>query len=75
MFFSGARGKTQRAIESALSVPHEFSCIHFHIKKLKEKLDASLQMASQIYYHPGITKKSPNQFNTLYWYYIIFFEI
>ncbi|CAF93615.1 unnamed protein product, partial [Tetraodon nigroviridis] len=50
----GARGKTQRAIESALSVPHEFSCIHFHIKKLKEKLDTSLQMASQIYYHPDI---------------------
>ena len=52
---SGARGDTRRAIERAVCVPHDFHCVHFQLKKLKEKLASSLQMASQIYYNPRIT--------------------
>lgn len=52
-FPSGARDKTQRAIERALAVPHDFSCVHFQMAKLREKLANSLQMSSQIYYHPS----------------------
>ncbi|XP_056892238.1 plasma protease C1 inhibitor [Takifugu flavidus] len=48
----GARDITQRAIERALAVPHDFSCVHFQMAKLREKLASSLQMSSQIYYHP-----------------------
>ncbi|XP_068178509.1 plasma protease C1 inhibitor isoform X2 [Antennarius striatus] len=48
----GARGDTRRAIERALAVPHDFYCIHFHLKELREKLAGSLQMASQIFYNP-----------------------
>lgn len=48
----GARGATQRAIESAVCIPHDFHCIHFQMRKLREKLTTSLQMASQIYHNP-----------------------
>ncbi|XP_008284485.1 plasma protease C1 inhibitor isoform X2 [Stegastes partitus] len=48
----GARDDTRRAIEWALSVPHDFHCVHNQMKKLREKLSSSLQMASQIYYNP-----------------------
>ena len=48
----GARGETRRAIERALCVPHDFYCFHFQMKKQREKLASSLQMASQIYYNP-----------------------
>ncbi|KAF3687670.1 Plasma protease C1 inhibitor [Channa argus] len=50
----GAREDTRNAIERAVFVPHNFHCVHFYTKKLREKLDSSLQMASQIYYNPGI---------------------
>lgn len=53
---SGARDITQRAIESALAVPHDFNCVHFQMAKLREELASSLQMSSQIYYDPSITK-------------------
>nr|AFO64913.1 C1 inhibitor [Oplegnathus fasciatus]AHA51697.1 C1 inhibitor precursor [Oplegnathus fasciatus] len=48
----GARGLTRKAIERAVCVPHDFHCVHFQMKKLREKLASSLQMASQIYYNP-----------------------
>ncbi|XP_030584473.1 plasma protease C1 inhibitor [Archocentrus centrarchus] len=48
----GARNDTRKAIESAICVPHDFHCVHLLMKKLREKLDSSLQMASQIYYNP-----------------------
>ncbi|KAG7486932.1 plasma protease C1 inhibitor [Solea senegalensis] len=46
----GARGDTRKAIEAAIYVPQKFYCVHFQMKKLREKLVTSLQMASQIYY-------------------------
>ncbi|XP_075901450.1 plasma protease C1 inhibitor [Nelusetta ayraudi] len=48
----GARGNTQRALESAVSVPHEFHCVHLQMKKLRERVAGSMQIASQIYYNP-----------------------
>ncbi|XP_034393449.1 plasma protease C1 inhibitor [Cyclopterus lumpus] len=48
----GTRGDTRKAIERAVCVPHDFHCVHFQMKKLREKLAGSLQMASQIYYNP-----------------------
>ncbi|XP_051239618.1 plasma protease C1 inhibitor [Dicentrarchus labrax] len=51
----GARGTTRKAIETAVCVPHDFYCVHFQMKKLKEKLASSLQMASQIFYNPQLT--------------------
>lgn len=48
----GARDKTRKAIEWAVCVPHDFHCVHFQMKKLREKLAGSLEMASQIYYNP-----------------------
>ncbi|XP_040892483.1 plasma protease C1 inhibitor [Toxotes jaculatrix] len=48
----GARDHTRKAIERAVCVPHDFHCVHFQMKKLREKLASSLQMASQIYYSP-----------------------
>ncbi|NP_001290301.1 plasma protease C1 inhibitor precursor [Larimichthys crocea] len=46
----GARDNARRAIERAVCVPHDFHCVHFQMKKLREKLSGSLQMASQIFY-------------------------
>ncbi|KAM9857110.1 plasma protease C1 inhibitor [Aulostomus maculatus] len=51
----GARGDTRRAIETAVCVPHDFHCVHVQIKKLREKLASSLQVASQVYYNPEIS--------------------
>ncbi|XP_042341707.1 plasma protease C1 inhibitor [Plectropomus leopardus] len=48
----GARDNTRKAIETAVYVPHDFHCVHLQMKKLREKLAGSLQMASQIYYNP-----------------------
>ncbi|XP_056228466.1 plasma protease C1 inhibitor [Seriola aureovittata] len=48
----GARDTTRKAIERAVCVPHDFHCVHFQMKKLREKLAGSLQLASQIYYNP-----------------------
>ncbi|XP_032387597.1 plasma protease C1 inhibitor [Etheostoma spectabile] len=48
----GARAHTRKAIERAVCVPHDFHCVHLQMKKLREKLAGSLQMASQIYYNP-----------------------
>ncbi|XP_037621452.1 plasma protease C1 inhibitor [Sebastes umbrosus] len=48
----GARGETRRAIERAVCVPHDFHCVHHQMKKLRDNLSGSLQMASQIYYNP-----------------------
>ncbi|KAG7241262.1 hypothetical protein INR49_025780 [Caranx melampygus] len=50
----GARDKTRKAIERAVCVPHDFHCVHFQMKKLRERLVGSLQMASQIYYDPNM---------------------
>ncbi|KAG8014787.1 Plasma protease C1 inhibitor, partial [Nibea albiflora] len=46
----GARDNARRAIERAVCVPHDFHCVHFQMKKLREKLAGSLEMASQIFY-------------------------
>ncbi|XP_053187052.1 plasma protease C1 inhibitor [Scomber japonicus] len=51
----GARGDTRKAIQTAVCVPHDFHCVHFQMKKLREKLSSSLQIASQIYYNPQIS--------------------
>ncbi|GLD66933.1 plasma protease C1 inhibitor-like protein [Lates japonicus] len=48
----GARDNTRKAIERAVCVPHEFHCVHFQMKKLRERMASSLQMASQIFYNP-----------------------
>uniref|UniRef100_A0A3P9ISG9 Serpin peptidase inhibitor, clade G (C1 inhibitor), member 1 n=1 Tax=Oryzias latipes TaxID=8090 RepID=A0A3P9ISG9_ORYLA len=48
----GAGDDTRRALQSAIFVPHDFNCIHSQLKKLREKMSQSLQMASQIYYNP-----------------------
>ncbi|XP_029999413.1 plasma protease C1 inhibitor [Sphaeramia orbicularis] len=50
----GARGDTRKAIQRAVCLPHDFHCIHFQMKKLREKLSSSLKMSSQIYYNPGM---------------------
>lgn len=47
----GARNKTRAALESALSLPPMFHCVHLEMKRLREQLSDSLQMASQIYYN------------------------
>lgn len=47
----GARNKTRAALESALSLPPMFHCVHLEMKRLREQLSTSLQMASQIYYN------------------------
>ncbi|CAK6977173.1 plasma protease C1 inhibitor [Scomber scombrus] len=51
----GARGDTRKAIQTAVCVPYDFHCVHFQMKKLREKLSSSLQIASQIYYNPQIS--------------------
>uniref|UniRef100_A0A4W6BR61 Serpin peptidase inhibitor, clade G (C1 inhibitor), member 1 n=1 Tax=Lates calcarifer TaxID=8187 RepID=A0A4W6BR61_LATCA len=48
----GARDNTRKAIERAVCVPHEFHCVHFQMKRLRERMASSLQMASQIFYNP-----------------------
>ncbi|CAB1426902.1 unnamed protein product [Pleuronectes platessa] len=48
----GAKNDTRKAIERAVCLPHDFHCLHVHMKKLREKLSGSLQMASQIFYNP-----------------------
>ncbi|KAM6972306.1 plasma protease C1 inhibitor [Aplochiton taeniatus] len=50
----GARGETRRQLEAALCLPHGFLCVHSQMKALKESLQASLQMASQVYYSPHL---------------------
>ncbi|XP_031158599.2 plasma protease C1 inhibitor [Sander lucioperca] len=59
----GARDHTRKAIERAVCVPHDFHCVHLQMKKLREKLAGSLQMASQIYYNPqmNLSKSFTNQ--------------
>lgn len=47
----GAKNKTRTDLESALSLPSMFPCIHSEMKRLREHLSNSLQMASQIYYN------------------------
>ncbi|XP_055079616.1 plasma protease C1 inhibitor [Periophthalmus magnuspinnatus] len=47
----GSRNKTRAALEGALSLPPMFHCVHSEMKRLREKLSGSLQMASQIYYN------------------------
>ncbi|KAM4594628.1 plasma protease C1 inhibitor [Fundulus diaphanus] len=47
----GASGNTRTALEGAICVPHDFHCVHLQMKKQKEKMGQSLQMASQIYYN------------------------
>lgn len=47
----GARSNTRAAIERAVCLPHDFYCVHFQLKRLREKMSSSLQMASQIYYN------------------------
>ncbi|XP_008411680.1 plasma protease C1 inhibitor [Poecilia reticulata] len=48
----GATGNTHGALKRALCVPLDFNCVHSLMKKQKEKMGQSLQMASQIYYNP-----------------------
>lgn len=48
----GARNKTREDIESALRLPFFLSsCVHSEMKRLREQLSDSLEMASQIYYN------------------------
>uniref|UniRef100_A0A7N8X4P6 Serpin peptidase inhibitor, clade G (C1 inhibitor), member 1 n=1 Tax=Mastacembelus armatus TaxID=205130 RepID=A0A7N8X4P6_9TELE len=54
----GARGETRKSIETAVCVPHNFHCVHHQMKKLREKLVGSLQMASQIYCNPEMNLRN-----------------
>lgn len=47
----GARNETRVDLENALSLPAMFPCVHLEMKRLREQLSSSLQMASQIYYN------------------------
>ncbi|KAM9363704.1 plasma protease C1 inhibitor [Symphorus nematophorus] len=64
----GARGDTRKAIERAVCVPHDFHCIHFQMKKLREKLAGSLQMASQIYYNPQMNLSKSFAYQSIQFY-------
>ncbi|XP_026881679.2 plasma protease C1 inhibitor [Electrophorus electricus] len=48
----GARGQTRTELESALSLPSEFSCIHLMMKKMKDETRGSMLMAYQMFYNP-----------------------
>ncbi|XP_076841514.1 plasma protease C1 inhibitor isoform X1 [Brachyhypopomus gauderio] len=48
----GARGKTRTELESALSLPTEFSCIHLMMKKMRNESKESMVMAHQMFYNP-----------------------
>ncbi|MEQ2309885.1 hypothetical protein AMECASPLE_003063, partial [Ameca splendens] len=48
----GASVNTRDALERAICVPHNFHCVHSQMKKQKQNMEQSLQMASQIYYNP-----------------------
>ncbi|KAI2661852.1 Plasma protease C1 inhibitor [Labeo rohita] len=48
----GARGETRTQLEHALSLPSEFSCVHYETKKLKQVIKDTLEMASAIFYSP-----------------------
>ncbi|XP_017272100.1 plasma protease C1 inhibitor [Kryptolebias marmoratus] len=48
----GASDNTRKALERAICVPHDFQCFHFQMKKQRQMLAGSMQMASQIYYNP-----------------------
>ncbi|XP_029001522.1 plasma protease C1 inhibitor [Betta splendens] len=48
----GARDTTRDDIERAVSLPHDFHCIHSQMRRLKNKLSSSLPMASQIFFNP-----------------------
>ncbi|XP_046900422.1 plasma protease C1 inhibitor [Hypomesus transpacificus] len=50
----GARKETRELLEAALSLPHNFTCVHSQMKKLKQRLQDNMKMASQIYYHTNI---------------------
>ncbi|KAJ0051004.1 hypothetical protein NL108_012147, partial [Boleophthalmus pectinirostris] len=47
----GSRNITRAALEGALFLPPRFHCVHSEMKRLREKLSGSLQMASQIFYN------------------------
>lgn len=51
----GARNRTRAALENALCLPSMFHCVHLEMKRLREHLSDSLQMASQIYYNKEFT--------------------
>nr|XP_040042618.1 plasma protease C1 inhibitor isoform X1 [Gasterosteus aculeatus aculeatus] len=59
----GTRDDTRKAMERAICLPHDFHCVHLQMKKLREKLASSLQMASQIYYNPkmNLSRSFTNQ--------------
>ncbi|XP_074555154.1 plasma protease C1 inhibitor [Halichoeres trimaculatus] len=48
----GARGDTRKAVERAIRVAHDFHCVHLEMRKLRNKMAGSLEMASQIFYSP-----------------------
>ncbi|TDH16191.1 hypothetical protein EPR50_G00017330 [Perca flavescens] len=64
----GARKDTRKAIERAVCVPHDFHCVHLQMKKLREKLAGSLQMASQIYYNPQMNLSESFTYQSIQFY-------
>ncbi|XP_047220756.1 plasma protease C1 inhibitor [Girardinichthys multiradiatus] len=48
----GASVTTRDALKRAICVPHNFHCVHSQMKKQKQNMGQSLQMASQIFYNP-----------------------
>ncbi|XP_076841515.1 plasma protease C1 inhibitor isoform X2 [Brachyhypopomus gauderio] len=52
LMVNGARGKTRTELESALSLPTEFSCIHLMMKKMRNESKESMVMAHQMFYNP-----------------------
>ncbi|KAK7929003.1 hypothetical protein WMY93_005398 [Mugilogobius chulae] len=47
----GARNTTREALEGALSLPPMFHCVHSEMKRLRENLSHSVEIASQIYFN------------------------
>ncbi|KAF7217860.1 plasma protease C1 inhibitor [Nothobranchius furzeri] len=47
----GANGETRKALERAMCLPHDFHCVHSQMRKQRERMSFSLQMASQIFYN------------------------
>ncbi|XP_069047501.1 plasma protease C1 inhibitor isoform X2 [Lepisosteus oculatus] len=50
----GARGDTQTTLENVLSLPQNFTCVHEEVLSLTKHLRGSVEMASRIYYKPGL---------------------
>ncbi|CAL8287909.1 unnamed protein product [Arctogadus glacialis] len=51
----GARGATRGKLEDALRLPREFPCVHLQMGRMRNVLNGSVNMASQIFHNPNLT--------------------